>query len=105
MKQMPGIDVMGMIDALFEPSESIPGLQQLSDRSDYAYPYKLAWQESHSRKGLSDAIESVRERLGVTYDLASSLVWVQLTAPSPVVPASRSGPRNGIGSLDPAQET
>ena len=50
-------------------------------------PYELAWNESHCGKNLSEAIESVREQLGVTYDLASSLIWAEVTAETPRVPA------------------
>jgi hypothetical protein len=55
--------------------------------TSYPSPYELAWQEIHSGKSLSEAIETVRQRLNVTYDLASSLIWAEITAQSPRVPA------------------
>ena len=52
----------------------------------YPAPYDLAWRESHCGKSLSEAIETVRSRLGVSYDLASSLVWAEFTATAPRIP-------------------
>lgn len=49
----------------------------------HADPYDLAWQETHSGKSLSDAIEAVRVGLRTNYDLASSLVWAEITAEAP----------------------
>lgn len=72
---------------MFDPETFIPAQDQVSRTTAYPTPYELAWQETHSGKGLSDAIESVRSRLGVSYDMASSLVWAEITAQSPRVPS------------------
>ena len=49
-------------------------------------PYELAWRETHCGKSLSDAIEAVRAGLDSNYDLASSLVWAEITAEAPRCP-------------------
>ena len=60
---------------MFDPAHFIPANDKVRETTSYPSPYELAWQESHSGKGLSDAIETVKCKLGVTYDMASSLVW------------------------------
>ncbi|HVA73865.1 MAG TPA: hypothetical protein VNF71_04815 [Acidimicrobiales bacterium] len=72
---------------MFDPAKFIPAKDKVCEKTAYPSPYELAWQESHSGKGLSDAIEAVKSTLGVTYDMASSLVWAEITAQSPRVPS------------------
>jgi hypothetical protein len=72
---------------VFDPVKFIPEKDRVSEVTSYPSPYELAWQETHCGKTLSEAIETVRQRLGVSYDLASSLVWAEITAQTPRVPA------------------
>jgi hypothetical protein len=72
---------------VFDPVQFIPEKDRVSQVTSYPSPYEFAWQETHCGKTLSEAIESVRQRLGVSYDLASSLVWAEITAQSPRIPA------------------
>lgn len=72
---------------MFDPAKFIPEKDRVSKVTSYPSPYELAWQESHSGKSLSEAIETVRQRLDVTYDMASSLVWAEISALSPQIPA------------------
>ena len=65
---------------MFDPAQAhltefIPAKEKVCEKTAYPTPYELAWQESHSGKGLSDTIETVMSKLGVSYDMASSLVW------------------------------
>ena len=71
---------------MFDPVQFIPAKDKVVEKTAYPAPYELAWQETHSGKGLSDAIETVKLKLGVSYDLASSLVWAEITAQSPRLP-------------------
>ena len=73
--------------ASFDPARFIPSKDKVCEKTAYPAPYELAWQESHSGKGLSDAIETVRNKLGVSYDMASSLVWAEITEQSPRIPS------------------
>ena len=68
---------------LFDPAHFIPGRAYVASMTAHPDPYELAWRESHSGVSLSDAIEAVRRSLGTSYDLASSLVWAEITAESP----------------------
>ena len=70
-----------------DPAKFIPEKERVSKVTSYPSPYEFAWQESHSGKSLSDAIESVRQGLQVSYDMASSLVWAEITAQTPRIPA------------------
>ena len=72
---------------MFNPEQFIPARHRVLSMTTHPAPYELAWSESHCGKNLSEAIEAVREQLGVTYDLASSLIWAEVTADSPRVPA------------------
>lgn len=72
---------------MFEPEKFIPTRQYVMGMTTHPAPYELAWTESHCGKNLSEAIEAVREQLGVTYDLASSLIWAEVTAETPRIPA------------------
>lgn len=77
---------------VFDPAQAhltefIPAKDKVRAKTAYPTPYELAWQESHSGKGLSDTIETVMSKLGVSYDMASSLVWAEITAQSPRVPS------------------
>lgn len=72
---------------MFDPVKFVPDSKQVAGMTTYPDPYRLAWTECHSGKSLSLAIESVRRTLGVTYDLASSLVWAEVGEDSPLVPA------------------
>lgn len=72
---------------MFDPAQFIPAKDKVCEKTAYPTPYELAWQESHSGKALSDAIEAVMNQLGVSYDMASSLVWAEITAQSPRVPS------------------
>jgi hypothetical protein len=72
---------------MFDPVKFIPQRKQVAAMTTYPTPYELAWQELHSGKPLSLAIEAVRQTLGVTYDLASSLVWAEVGEEAPLVPA------------------
>jgi hypothetical protein len=64
----------------------VPDKDRVAAMTTHPAPYELAWHETHCGKGLSDAIESVRCILGTTYDLASSLVWAEITAGTPRLP-------------------
>jgi hypothetical protein len=72
---------------VFDPAKFIPEKDRVAEVTSYPSPYELAWQETHCGKSLSDAIETVRKRLDVSYDLASSLVWAEITAQTPRIPA------------------
>jgi hypothetical protein len=72
---------------MFDPAQFIPAKDKVRETTAYPTPYELAWQESHSGKGLSDTIDTVMRKLGVTYDMASSLVWAEITAQAPRVPS------------------
>lgn len=72
---------------MFDPAQFIPAKDRVTELTSYPAPYELAWQETHSGKSLSEAIETVRKQLNVSYDLASSLVWAEITAQSPRIPA------------------
>lgn len=72
---------------MFDPVKFIPDRKLVAAMTTYPNPYELAWRESHSGKNLSLAIENVRSMLGVTYDLASSLVWCEFGEESPLLPA------------------
>lgn len=72
---------------MFDPVRFIPEIKQAAGNTGYPSPYELAWQESHSGKTLSDAIQSVRNQLDVSYDLASSLVWAEIAADVPRFPS------------------
>ena len=72
---------------MFDPAQFIPNRHQVAGMTAHPAPYELAWNESHCGKNLSEAIEAVRQQLGVTYDLASSLIWAEVTAEAPRVPA------------------
>jgi len=72
---------------VFDPVRFIPDRQRVAGMTSYPAPYELAWQESHCGKNLSDAIQSVCKQLDVSYDLASSLVWAEITAEVPRVPS------------------
>jgi hypothetical protein len=71
---------------VFDPVQFIPKKDQVSELTAYPSPYELAWQETHSGKSLSEAIETVRLRLDVSYDMASSLVWAEISAQAPRIP-------------------
>ena len=71
---------------MLEPVMFIPDRQRVAAMTSYPAPYELAWEESNCGKNLSSAIESVRRILGVTYDLASSLVWAEVGEAVPLVP-------------------
>ena len=71
---------------MFDPAQFIPEKDRVSELTSYPSPYELAWQETHCGKSLSEAIETVRLRLDVSYDLASSLVWAEISAHTPRVP-------------------
>ncbi|HUE60808.1 MAG TPA: hypothetical protein VMO88_14625 [Acidimicrobiales bacterium] len=71
---------------MFDPAQFIPEKDRVSEVTSYPSPYELAWQETHCGKSLSEAIETVRLRLDVSYDLASSLVWAEISAQAPRVP-------------------
>jgi hypothetical protein len=71
---------------VFDPVQFIPPREHVAAMTTHPAPYELAWQESHCGKCLSEAIESVRLRLRTTYDLASSLVWAEITAEAPRIP-------------------
>lgn len=79
--------VRGREVTVLDPAKFIPAKDKVCQTTAYPTPYELAWQETHSGKGLSDAIESVKCKLGVSYDMASSLVWAEITAVSPRVPS------------------
>jgi hypothetical protein len=72
---------------VFDPAKFVPTPETVKASTPYPCPYQLAWKEAHSGKSLSDAIESVGRTLGVPYDLASSLVWAEMSSPAPVLPA------------------
>ncbi|HMC38676.1 MAG TPA: hypothetical protein VKI19_03375 [Acidimicrobiales bacterium] len=72
---------------MFDPVHFIPERRRVAGVTACASPYELAWRESHCGKTLSEAIESVRAQLEVTYDLASSLVWAEVEADAPRLPA------------------
>lgn len=72
---------------MFESMKFVPERQRVVAMTAYPDPYELAWQESNSGKNLTVAIESVRRILGVTYDLASSLVWAEVGEETPLIPA------------------
>lgn len=71
---------------LFDPAKFIPARASVVAKTAHPAPYELAWQETHCGKSLSDAIEAVRVGLGTNYDLASSLVWAEITADVPRCP-------------------
>jgi hypothetical protein len=71
---------------VFDPAHFIPAKERVTAMTAHPAPYELAWQETHCGKTLSDAIEAVRTGLGTSYDLASSLVWAEITAQRPRVP-------------------
>jgi hypothetical protein len=79
--------ICGKAVEVFDPVRFIPEIKQAAGTPGYPSPYELAWHESHSGKSLSDAIQSVRNQLGVSYDLASSLVWAEIAADAPRFPA------------------
>jgi hypothetical protein len=72
---------------MFDPDQFIPAKQRVAGMTTHPAPYELAWTEANCGKNLSEAIEAVRQQLGVSYDLASSLIWAEVTAESPRVPA------------------
>ena len=72
---------------VFDPAQFIPEKDRVSEVTSYPSPYELAWHETHCGKTLSEAIETVRNRLNVSYDLASSLVWAEISAQSPRIPS------------------
>ena len=72
---------------MLDPVHFIPDKNRVARMTTYPAPYDLAWRESHCGKSLSEAIEAVRGRLGVSYDLASSLVWAEVTSPAPRIPS------------------
>jgi hypothetical protein len=72
---------------MLNPEQFIPARHRVVSMTTHPTPYELAWSESHCGKTLSDAIEAVRQQLDVTYDLASSLIWAEVTAETPRVPA------------------
>ena len=76
---------------MFDPAKFIPSRASVTAHTAHPDPYELAWKESHSGKSLSDAIEAVRVGLGTDYDLASSLVWAEITAEVPRCPEEIRG--------------
>ena len=71
---------------LFDPTNFIPTPTAVRAATCHPEPYEFAWQESHSTKSLSEAIDSVSGTLGVSRDLASSLVWAEMSSLTPVRP-------------------
>lgn len=76
---------MGVM-SVFDPAHFVPGRAYVAAHTGHPDPYGLAWRETHCGKSLSDAIEAVRTGLHASYDLASSLVWAEITADSPRCP-------------------
>ena len=72
---------------MFDPANFIPTPTTVRAATRHPEPYELAWRESHSSKSLSEAIDSVCGTLGVSRDLASSLVWAEMSSQKPVRPA------------------
>ena len=72
---------------MFDPEKFIPEKDRVSKVTSYPSPYEFAWHASHCGKSLSEAIETVRQQLEVSYDMASSLVWAEITAQTPRIPA------------------
>jgi hypothetical protein len=71
---------------VFDPTNFIPNPTTVRAATGHPEPYALAWRESHSSKSLSEAIDSVSGTLGVCYDLASALVWAEMSSQTPVCP-------------------
>jgi hypothetical protein len=76
---------------VFDPANFVPTPEMVKACTPYPCPYQLAWKEVHSGKSLSEAIESVCRTLAVPYDLASSLVWAEMSSPVPILPAQPNG--------------
>jgi hypothetical protein len=70
-----------------DPVEFLPAPEMVRAATSYPTPYDYAWQASHTGRTLTEAIDSVREVLGVCYDLASSLVWAEMSSRTPRLPA------------------
>ncbi len=47
-----------------------------------AEPYEAAWRLTHCGKSISEAIDELIGTLHVPYDMASSLVWAEMSSPS-----------------------
>lgn len=69
-----------------DPMEFIPAPDQVRAATDHPSPYDVAWEASHAGRSLREAIDAVRETLGVGYDLASSLVWAEMSSLTPRLP-------------------
>lgn len=72
---------------MFDPAEFVPAPQMVKEATSHPSPYEFAWRVSHDCRSISDAIDRVSDTLGVGYDLASSLVWAEMSSQSPLVPA------------------
>ncbi|MDQ2727756.1 MAG: hypothetical protein M3Y91_07825 [Actinomycetota bacterium] len=49
-------------------------------------PYQAAWRLTHCGKSISEAIDELIGSLHIPYDLASSLVWAEMSSPSVRLP-------------------
>jgi hypothetical protein len=67
--------------------EFIPAAEQVKAATNYPRPYDFAWEASHAGGSLSEAIDTVRDTLGIGYDLASSLVWAEMSSRAPRRPS------------------
>lgn len=47
-----------------------------------ADPYEAAWRLTHCGKPISEAIDELIGTLHVPYDMASSLVWAEMSSPT-----------------------
>jgi hypothetical protein len=71
-----------------DPVEFIPAPDRVKAATSYPTPYDFAWEASHAGGSLTEAINSVRDTLGVAYDMASSLVWAEMSSQTPRRPAA-----------------
>ena len=72
---------MNMI--MCDPVEFIPPPDQVKAATAHPTPYDVAWEASHAGRSLTEAIDVVRDTLGIGYDLASSLVWAEMSSLTP----------------------
>ncbi|MGI8750895.1 MAG: hypothetical protein ACR2MN_00980 [Acidimicrobiales bacterium] len=72
---------------MLEPDAFIPSLARCATATTVvADPYEAAWRVTHCGKSLSEAIDDLIATLCIPYDLASSLVWAEMSSPSVRVP-------------------
>ncbi len=75
---------MNMI--MCDPVQFLPASDQVRAATTHPAPYDFAWEASHAGRTLTEAINAVRDTLGVGYDLASSLVWAEMSSLTPRLP-------------------